>query len=351
MSREPTAGDLAWWLVPGWRPAWPRRLLTVATVVLIAGVAGALVRGRAGALAVSVPVALAAALALLRGGGPPRQAAWPRWRRVLNRANLALGLAAGLAGGLALGVAVALAEGAAFGLVLGLLAGVIIGLGVGLMFGLADGLAHRAGDALSPVDPITSWRRDRQFVLAMVVTFSLVGTATSGLAWALTGWLQIGAGSGLAGGLLGGLAVGLLLGVFGAFERRLTTALVGRLASGFVRTIAFGLTLGLAAGVATALVADLAGGLLVGFAFGLGFGLAFGLADSAGWPAALAFAQLALRGEAPLRLLRFLEDARDRQVLRVAGPVYQFRHARLQERLARTVEAGETDSATGSPRL
>jgi hypothetical protein len=28
-----------------------------------------------------------------------------------------------------------------------------------------------------------------------------------------------------------------------------------------------------------------------------------------------------------------LEDARERQVLRVAGPVYQFRHAPLQERL------------------
>jgi hypothetical protein len=29
-----------------------------------------------------------------------------------------------------------------------------------------------------------------------------------------------------------------------------------------------------------------------------------------------------------------LEDARDRNVLRTVGPVYQFRHARLQDRLA-----------------
>ena len=32
--------------------------------------------------------------------------------------------------------------------------------------------------------------------------------------------------------------------------------------------------------------------------------------------------------------MRFLEDARKRDVLRTVGPVYQFRHARLQDRLA-----------------
>jgi len=36
----------------------------------------------------------------------------------------------------------------------------------------------------------------------------------------------------------------------------------------------------------------------------------------------------------PIRLLRFLEDARKRGVLRVVGPGYQFRHARLLDRLA-----------------
>ena len=32
--------------------------------------------------------------------------------------------------------------------------------------------------------------------------------------------------------------------------------------------------------------------------------------------------------------MRFLEDARSRSVLRTVGPVYQFRHALLQDRLA-----------------
>jgi hypothetical protein len=36
----------------------------------------------------------------------------------------------------------------------------------------------------------------------------------------------------------------------------------------------------------------------------------------------------------PVRIVRFLEEAREKNVLRVVGPVYQFRHARLQDVLA-----------------
>ncbi|HEX6345637.1 NACHT domain-containing protein [Umezawaea sp.] len=43
---------------------------------------------------------------------------------------------------------------------------------------------------------------------------------------------------------------------------------------------------------------------------------------------------LAARGRLPWRPLRFLEDARDRRVLRRHGGVYRFRHAALQDRLA-----------------
>lgn len=48
----------------------------------------------------------------------------------------------------------------------------------------------------------------------------------------------------------------------------------------------------------------------------------------------IAAVQLSLRHGTPVRLLTFLEDARRRNLLRATGPVYQFRHARLQERLA-----------------
>jgi hypothetical protein len=72
-----------------------------------------------------------------------------------------------------------------------------------------------------------------------------------------------------------------------------------------------------------------------GLVYGLVFGLVWGLSFSQTWTASLAFAQLAMRWHTPARLLRFLEDARQRDVLRTVGPVYQFRHARLQDRLAR----------------
>jgi hypothetical protein len=39
-------------------------------------------------------------------------------------------------------------------------------------------------------------------------------------------------------------------------------------------------------------------------------------------------------GHTRARLLHFLEDARQRDVLRTVGPIYQFRHARRRDRLA-----------------
>lgn len=62
------------------------------------------------------------------------------------------------------------------------------------------------------------------------------------------------------------------------------------------------------------------------------------------WQASLAFMQLAIRWHTPPRLMLFLEDARQRNVLRIIGPVYQFRHARLQDRLA-----GQADRAVSQP--
>lgn len=43
----------------------------------------------------------------------------------------------------------------------------------------------------------------------------------------------------------------------------------------------------------------------------------------------------------PVHLMSFLDDARERNVLRTVGPVYQFRHARSQERLAAAATNGQ----------
>jgi hypothetical protein len=59
------------------------------------------------------------------------------------------------------------------------------------------------------------------------------------------------------------------------------------------------------------------------------------------WPAILSFVQLALRWHTALRLMRFLEDARERNILRTVGPIYQFRHARLQDQLAQQAPASK----------
>jgi hypothetical protein len=53
------------------------------------------------------------------------------------------------------------------------------------------------------------------------------------------------------------------------------------------------------------------------------------------WPRfAMARFWLAACGHLPWRLMRFLDDAHRRGVLRQVGAEYQFRHARLQDHLA-----------------
>jgi hypothetical protein len=70
------------------------------------------------------------------------------------------------------------------------------------------------------------------------------------------------------------------------------------------------------------------------------------LAATPTWPASLTFLQLRFSQHTPLHLMRFFEDARERGVLRTVGPVYQFRHARLQDRLA---EKASTPVSTNDP--
>jgi hypothetical protein len=75
----------------------------------------------------------------------------------------------------------------------------------------------------------------------------------------------------------------------------------------------------------------------ISHALGIGGGLATGIAYVSSGPYGR-FSQariwLACQRRLPLRLMMFLADAHDRQVLRRVGSVYQFRHRRLQERLA-----------------
>src|SRR5262249_43035595 len=71
----------------------------------------------------------------------------------------------------------------------------------------------------------------------------------------------------------------------------------------------------------------LSAGLTAGIAVGLTLGPAAGFMYSMTWVASLAFVQLAVRRRTPVRLVRFLEDARDRNVLRTVGPSLAARNA------------------------
>lgn len=107
-----------------------------------------------------------------------------------------------------------------------------------------------------------------------------------------------------------------------------------------------GLAIGLMIGVRVGLVGGLVlgvglqvgwvGGLVGGLALGLALGLASGLAMAkTRWSAFIvAWLWLAVRRRLPLRLMGFLRDAHRLGLLRSVGPVYQFRHAALQDHLA-----------------
>lgn len=153
----------------------------------------------------------------------------------------------------------------------------MIGLLAGVVGGFVTGLSNRSADNRTPIGPVSCWRQDRHYTL------------TAGIA------------GGLAGSLIGGACLGLLAEL--ANER------------------IFGVIDGFLSGIALVTV----GGLLLS--------VALSLVGSATWRTFLASLQLRMRNEAPIRLVRFLSDAHERHVLRAVGPVYQFRHARLQDRL------------------
>jgi hypothetical protein len=105
----------------------------------------------------------------------------------------------------------------------------------------------------------------------------------------------------------------------------------------------FGVVVGAGSGVAVDLLQKPLGplvwspmaGLITGIIGALGSALGYGLTMTA-WGQWLVLSRiwLPLTGRLPWAVVTFLEDAYQRGVLRQAGAVYQFRHARLQHHLA-----------------
>ncbi|MFI5687631.1 NACHT domain-containing protein [Streptomyces sp. NPDC051636] len=260
------------------------------------------------------------------------------------------------------------AVGLLLGLVSGLVAGLGVGVGVGLEVGLAAGVAGGFGAGLVAVPP--SHPLNASFRLRRGLT-SLGRRFVPGLAVGLT----MGAGALLAFGAV--VRMGATLG--GGLETAVKVVCVTGLSAGFtfgammwlntpadalsspgsrsvlrsdglvtaIRIVVETLGSGLLAGLATgrygfsiavgftwALAAGLGGGLALGLAGRWAGRFQTGLVGSAWSWFLLTRVWLALRGRLPWRLMRFLDDAHRRGILRQAGAVYQFRHARLQDHLA-----------------
>ncbi len=224
--------------------------------------------------------------------------------------------------------------------VAGLAIGVGVGLGVGLppvgilVAGLSFGVSLATpvwldlpADVATVASPGVALKQDR----TAAFSFGLVTALPFGLA----GGLVIGFPSGLAFGVLGGV-VAIAIGV-----------VVGGVAGG----VAGGRAYGYIGGCMFALSGAVVGGLVfyatdpshsyafLGLAYGATFGLAVGCVGvlSRAWGAyTVSRYLLTLRGHLPWRLAGFLDDAYRLGLLRIVGPLYQFRHAALQNHLATT---------------
>jgi len=171
-----------------------------------------------------------------------------------------------------------------------------------------------------------------KIVLAGVV----IGFVAGILIWLLNDNLE----SAMQAGLAGGLAFGLVSGL-GGFEGPVDIKaapspwdlLITDRRKAALQALGWWLAAGLMLGLGSVLELDSG----FGYAFGLlfGYGL-WHLVGNSVWVRWVVFARfwLPLGGRLPWAVMAFLDDAHQRGVLRQTGPVYQFRHARLQDHLA-----------------
>jgi hypothetical protein len=239
-------------------------------------------------------------------------------------------------------VMVGLAVGLTFGLTFGLLYSFRLGLVFGLIGALSTGLLSIGGLRPSSIG---------KFQFRKALTWgNLALCLGTGLGFGFILGLGVGLADGLTTGLVAAL-MGMLLDAFPAdpdsegsqspptsWRNNLSFGLVLGLGAGLVITVTIGLIVGRTNGIGTGLA------LVVGLGIGLVGGLIAGFTSSEIWPVLLASTQLAIRWRTPVRLMSFLNDAHNRNVLRIVGPAYQFRHGRLQDRLAAAADRVERNT-------
>jgi hypothetical protein len=304
--------DLAWWKLSETLPRTLAGLAMGAVGFLTFGLAGWIAGGRiygvGYGLAYGVAFGLAGGLSFgFRSCKPSRVRLRFRGASMTILRRCALGTAIGLLFALIIGQPTVLAAGAV----------------IGLMFGAAGWMKAPAPIDQEPSSSATL-RHDRHGTLATGVL--------TGLALGIVGGLDVGASISGPGSALPGTA-GVVLAVLicagaGGF--------LGRLEYGWIGTITYGIAGGVVGLLATEWL-PLVSGVGPGLAFGLAFGLSAALAIMAprAWGSfTISRVLLAARGQQPWRIMTFLDDARERGLLRQSGAVYQFRHAMLCEHLA-----------------
>jgi hypothetical protein len=277
--------------------------------------------------------------------------------------GLAVGLVSGPVFGLVLGVEFGLEFGLKFGLkfglvvglVVGLIGGLMVGLVVGLVFGLLSGLVRGLvrGPGLLAVDDRNA-PAHADFRLrgrARALGSKLVPAAVGSMAGGLSMWLIVVVLTGpppelmglLVIALAGTLGYGLVLGLInfaaspsiarGASsptqsqrgDRRLTVLATS--VGSLVIWVAIWVVSGPGLGAKDALAIGIACVLAVG-------AMTAPVIETCWLPFLWASLLLAARHRLPFRLMEFLDDMYRLGLLRIVGPVYQFRHAALQDHLA-----------------
>lgn len=309
--------DLQWWRIHAWVPSAQRFLIGG----LAAGLAAALTAGLAVGPAIGLAVGLAAALAagfLSLGGNSPLMIGRPRLRKVLTFESLELMVMVvcifAFLGWIGPSVGPRLGEG------------LVAGIGVGL--GPALGILLRTDpQSVSSLSPVTSRREDRKYGLVIGLAGITGVAAVGGLGAALgevhlfdlVTMARIGTGREV---LYAGGWVAVLMAVRGIAHGI-------RLAAGG-KAIFVGVLMGVLVGI---LVAGSAGVFVALLMAILTAAFVVGLLVPTTWSASVAAIQIAIKWRTPVYLMSFLEDARSRNILRTVGSAYQFRHARLQDRL------------------
>jgi hypothetical protein len=227
--------------------------------------------------------------------------------------------------------------------------GLLTALSVGMMVALVNKLTVldvaswtgvSAGGLVSVGTLVNATSKGRNASQAMrfgAARSMLVVSLVSGTAVGLVFGAMFGADTGLISGLSVAIATALRFSLGSPVELSRPPSPEATMARDRALVGLVCLVFGVGVGSAAALLfgAGRTGMVWLGFSSGALLGFVLAVMSRNWWWFTVARAWLAMRGRLPYRLLEFLEDAHKLGVLRQVGARYQFRHARIQDHLAK----------------